>query len=585
MIPPVNIKKTTIKDYLIIVRKRIMIVAVFVVIVTGVVSFREYSTPQTYQAQTKIIFESFQKSDIFEKANQESQLELLKSKILAEKVIKKLKLVRMLTGESYPSEITKAVRDMFSKVRVKVDRASQTADVIVRGTDPVKVAKIANTWVREFIEKDNKTRIVAARSKKEVLEKQVAEALEKLEKAGKELELFLKSNKTITSLDARGKMEETIESLRTHKAQLEKEIITKLQAYREEHPKITVLREKAEGVEEKLKKQIEELRSFQDKTVEYKLLRRDIDQNRASYESLLERLKEAAFWKKPVASNIKIVSEAKVPTKVIRPKPLEEIPKAILLALFLGIISCFILECCDTMLRSQEELKIYTGLPFLGQVPLAKKWTKDVNIELITQLNSSSQTAEGFRKIKNSIVFSAAQEKPIKSMVITSATPKEGKTIVASNMAITFAQAKEETLLIDADMRKGNINQGFGLETKNGLSSVLAGICDLEKVIIPTSIPNLSVVLSGPYAPNPMELINSKTLRDVLSQAAKKFQRVVIDAPPLLAVADALMIGRNCDGIVFVARANQTSLKHIIEAKKVLAKTKVIGTILNGSSK
>ncbi len=585
MIPPKDIKKTTLKNYLNVLGKRIWVIVGFVIIIAGAVAFTELTTPPIYKTQTKIILQTIPTDKVIQETTFKDQVELIKSDKLAQKVIKELKLIPILTGESYPEEFEKAKKDIFSKVDIKANKNENTVAITAQGTDPERITKIANAWVGGFIKEDIAYRITEARRKKDFLEKQVAQALEGVEEAGKELDLFLQDNKIVTDPKAHEEVEKSIEDLREKKNQLEKEVIETLQTYREGHPQVEKLRTQIEQVQEQIKKESAQLRSIQEKILEYKLLRRNVDQKKATYESFLERLKEAALWEKPVTSNVKIVKHAQVPKNAVSPKPLKRIPKAIVLALILGIAVSFTIEYVDTTLRSQKDLKIYTGLPFLGGIPPAKKWIKDVNIELITQVKSSSKVAENFRSIKDAIVLSSIKERPIKSMVVSSAIPKEGKTVVASNLAIAFAQAKEETLIIDADMRNGNLNKGFDLKTKNGVSSVLAGICDVDKAITQSSIPHLSVMLPGPYAPNPIELINSKNFFDLMKEITQKFQRVIIDSPPLLTVADALLLSRACEGMIFVARANHTSLNHIIEVRKMLAKTKVIGTVLNCAKK
>jgi capsular exopolysaccharide synthesis family protein len=166
--------------------------------------------------------------------------------------------------------------------------------------------------------------------------------------------------------------------------------------------------------------------------------------------------------------------------------------------------------------------------------------------------------------------------------VVTSSIPAEGKSFIACNLAIIFAQAKEPTLLIDADMRKGNLQKLFGLKAKNGLSTLLTGMSSLEEAVIPAGIPNLFLLTAGPYTPNPTELLSSEKLPNILRELEKKYKKIIIDSTPILNVSEALILGDKCDGIMFVIRSRHTSLKDIAEAKKIIGnKVKVIGAALN----
>jgi len=212
-----------------------------------------------------------------------------------------------------------------------------------------------------------------------------------------------------------------------------------------------------------------------------------------------------------------------------------------------------------------------------------KELSVKANLDLVTSKQQFSQTAEAFRSIRVSLLFVSPEDKPLKSVVVTSSVPQEGKTFVAANIAIACATAKEPTLLVDADMRKGRLASAFDLENANGLTTILAGMCSWEEAIVRTSVPNLFLVPRGTIAPNPAQLLSSDKLLATLRNFEGKFKRVILDAPPALSVADALILGDKSDGLIFVVRAEATPLNHIIEAKKrIQKKVKIIGAILNG---
>ncbi|MBU2250943.1 MAG: CpsD/CapB family tyrosine-protein kinase, partial [Candidatus Omnitrophica bacterium] len=183
---------------------------------------------------------------------------------------------------------------------------------------------------------------------------------------------------------------------------------------------------------------------------------------------------------------------------------------------------------------------------------------------------------------RTSLLFSFPEDKPLNTIVVSSSIPGEGKSFVSANLAIVFAQLDEPTLIIDADMRKGRLIRSFKTEAKVGLSSLLTGTASLDEAIVPTKVANLSFLGTGPYAPNPTELLSSKKLKDFLDELKKRYKRIIIDSTPILSVSEAILLSDKCDGMIFVIRAASTQLIQVNEAKRILGgKTKIIGTILN----
>lgn len=245
---------------------------------------------------------------------------------------------------------------------------------------------------------------------------------------------------------------------------------------------------------------------------------------------------------------------------------------------------CYFLEYLDSSLKTSEDVEFYTKMPFLGYIPSALREVKDRSaLDLISQHKPFSQVAEAIRHIRVSLLFASPADKPLKSLVVTSSVPEEGKSFVSINIALAFAAAKEETLLIDADMRKGRIAEVFGVQNVNGFTAVLAGMCSWQEILVKTSIPNLAILPRGTIAPNPTELLGSENLRTILLDLGKHYKWLIIDSPPVLSVADTLVIGGKCDGLIFVVQAGRTPLNHVLDAKKIIGeKVKVIGAILNG---
>ncbi|MCM8787709.1 MAG: polysaccharide biosynthesis tyrosine autokinase [Candidatus Omnitrophica bacterium] len=587
MIPPPEVKELNFKDYLDIVLRRIWILSVFLITIPTFVAFKSFSTPKIYQTSAKLLFKTTipkisGKEDAVYKGtpfSKEEQLTLLKSQIVAEKVVKRLKLTKE-PEFLYTKNPARAILGMIS---ISSQERSNIVSLIVTGKDPLLIAKIANIWAEEFIKTDIEQRAITTKYGISWINQQLESTLKSLEEAEQKLNNFLKNNQIINIPDIGEKKESLLESIKTEKAKLEKEIIEASKKYGEMHPKMEALRSQLEALQQKLKEEQQAIFSLQEKSLEYKILRRNVDTYKTLYNDLLNRLKDLEVSKEMITSNVEIVEEAQPPSRPIKPQPQKDILKAIILSFFLGVGFCYFLEYQDTSLRSSEDVEFYTKIPFLGYIPSGKRETRRLeNKDLISYLKPYSQVAESFRNLRVSLLFSFPEDKPLNSIIITSSTAGEGKSFVASNLAIIFALAKEDTLIIDVDMRKGRLSEIFQIKTKEGLSSLLAGMCSFDNAIAQTTIQNLYIIPRGPATPNPAELLSSQKIISVLEEAKKRFKRIVLDAPPLLGLSDTILLADKCDGLVFVIKSASTPLKLILEAKKLLGKKiKIIGAVLN----
>ncbi|MGG5371366.1 CpsD/CapB family tyrosine-protein kinase [Enterococcus sp. AZ196] len=236
---------------------------------------------------------------------------------------------------------------------------------------------------------------------------------------------------------------------------------------------------------------------------------------------------------------------------------------------------------------------------------MAKKRQAITPVDLITAINPFSTAAEQYRKIRTNIEFSSADKK-IKSLVVTSSGPSEGKTTTASNLAVVFANAGSRVVLVDADLRKPNIALSFKVPNVNGLSNYLTegnsatgsflsepemenvfltqGNTQVGSRLIETNIENLYLMPSGPTPPNPSELLSSRRMQQLVDTLSESFDLVIFDMPPVVTVTDAQIMSSYVDGTILVVRERKTNKQAILEAKKLLdmVQAKIIGVVYNG---
>ncbi|MFP7171625.1 CpsD/CapB family tyrosine-protein kinase [Terribacillus halophilus] len=211
-----------------------------------------------------------------------------------------------------------------------------------------------------------------------------------------------------------------------------------------------------------------------------------------------------------------------------------------------------------------------------------KKQFKTNVRSLITKFNPKSPISEQYRTIRTNIEF-ASVDQEMRSLLVTSSGPSEGKSSTTANLGVVFAQQGKRVLLIDGDLRKPTVHYTFKLDNRTGLSTVLVGEKTLEETIKETDVPNLQILTCGPIPPNPSELLGSNAMKQMLQNAQETYDVVIFDTPPVLAVTDAQILANICDGSIIVARSEQTEYEAIQKAKDLLepANAKLLGIVLN----
>jgi capsular exopolysaccharide synthesis family protein len=317
------------------------------------------------------------------------------------------------------------------------------------------------------------------------------------------------------------------------------------------------------------------------KSIEYAALEREALGNRQLYEDLMQRTKQSGVSQEYRGGNVQIVDPAEVPGSPILP----DVPQDLLVAGLKGgmfaLLLVFGFEYFDGRLRSPEEIKTHLGLSFLGMVPLAggKHQTGEA---LLLATDVPAAFSEAIRSVRTAVLFSSP-EGGARSIVVTSTGPSEGKTVISSNLAISLAQAGQRTLLIDADMRRPRIHEALGRSQEPGLSNVLVGETKLVDAARPTSVANLSVLTAGHIPPNPAELVGSRKYLEVIDELKKRFDWIVVDAPPVMPVTDAAVLANSAGGVVFVVGSEMTTRQSAAAAIEQLraANCRFIGAVLN----
>lgn len=391
----------------------------------------------------------------------------------------------------------------------------------------------------------------------------------------------------------------TIGAFKEQKAKLEIEYQQNLRIYKADFPKMQQLRaqiqeldaqirnevsaiaaslkshyesaQRQEGLlREKLGNTRRQVQSSQDSSIDLNLLRREVDTNRQLYDGLLQRLKQAGVSGGAVSNSVSIVDAAEPALFPYKPNLGRNLMIGLAMGLFLGVCLVLLLEFVDDSIKLPDEVERLLNVPLMGIIPFYKQKKDAASVALLAHTDVRSTLAESYRSVRTALQFSTPEGAP-KVLMITSTTRGEGKSTTALALAINFAQLGGRVLLVDADMRNPCVHKQLGVANERGLSNLLSSESGAEGLISKTTVPHLSVLTAGPIPPNPVDLLMGPKLPMFLELTATMgYHYVIVDAPPLLGIADSVVLGNQVQNILFVVQASRTRRSQIRDALRRL---------------
>ncbi len=333
------------------------------------------------------------------------------------------------------------------------------------------------------------------------------------------------------------------------------------------------------------------------KEIEYHRLDRMRDENEKLYSLLLGRMKDEDLARMLNVNNVRVIDRASDPKAPVRPRATVDVLVGLAFGLVLGVAVAWARDVLDSSVKTPDDVEQQLAITFLGLLPeyvreevkgrkgrvrRPKRPRPGTTPELIVHDEPLSGIAEAARTIRTNLMF-ISPDHPCRVMLVSSAAPSEGKTTVACSIAVAFAQGGQRVCLVDCDLRRPRMHRIFDHSGASGLTNVLVGEAPLDEVIKDTPVPNLSVVCAGPLPPNPADMLHSERFKIFLRDLAERFDRVVIDSPPLVAVTDGAIISRLVDGTLFVVRAFNTSRQLSNQGLRALrdVDAPIVGAVLN----
>jgi succinoglycan biosynthesis transport protein ExoP len=344
-----------------------------------------------------------------------------------------------------------------------------------------------------------------------------------------------------------------------------------------------------------------EAMAFNTDAVEYNNLKIEVETKRTLLDTLLRRNAEPQVTSRlrgERLSNVRVVDRALAPSLRYRPSYRQNAVMSLLAGIVIGIALAFLLEYMDRSLRTPEQVERFLKLPALGVIPSTKGGgtisygrkrkvarksdEEDLIIELLPHHKPRSTVAESYRAFRTALLLSRAGG--VKTIAITSTLPGEGKTTTSLNLAVVLAQLGKKVLLVAADLHKARMHEILRMSNRVGLVSVLAeNVPATEAVVQVKNIPGFWVMASGPTSPNPSALLASDAMTSFMKQVSDHFDYVILDTPPVGPVADALIIGNQCDGVVLITKGGVTPRDQVARTRDRLQRSnvRILGVLIN----
>ncbi len=372
---------------------------------------------------------------------------------------------------------------------------------------------------------------------------------------------------------------ETIQKLQQNEDAVKVEIQFALKQYYSQLEALSIKEKAARRVESEWEEQALEIDR---KQKEYDGLQRNLTRLQGLYDLIFNRLQEVDISAGIQMESVRILERAITPGGPLKPRNLQSLFLAALIGLALGVGLIFALEFMDDSIRYPEDIPQSLGTTCLGLVPTAHWKQEGDDSYWVGNVDMSSGFAEAYRNIRSALLLSPTG-KAFKILAITSAVPKEGKTTTSANLATSFAQTGHRVLLVDVDLHRGGLHRFFGLQAGRGLTEILTGNATFDQVVQRTSVEGLDLVGTGAFPDNPAELVLRREMKDFLAEVSKRYDLVILDAPPLLAVSESTVIASQADGTLLVVWSGRTSRKLVqVSIRQLLSRgANLLGCVLN----
>jgi len=457
-------------------------------------------------------------------------------------------------------------------------RQSGVIDATLQETDRNKLTLILNEIGRQYVRQNIERKAAEAQKTLAFLDVQLPQFKKQLDQSEEAYNRYRNQQGTV-SLDEEAKLILTrsvdLQSKLLEAQQKRREFVSRFTA---EHPTVKTLDEQITAWNREiasLNSRVKGLPSVQQDALR---LERDVKVNNELYQQLRNNALQLQLIREGKIGNVRLIDSAAMPEDAVKPKRSLTLTLALFLGLVGGVMVALVRNAFFRGIRNPQEIEAHTGLNVYSTIPLSdaqlsmarKVADKQPGVHILAQTAPQDVAVESLRSLRTALQF-AMLESHNNRVLITGATPGVGKSFVSANFAAVLASAGKRVLLIDADLRKGHLNQYFGTTRGGGLSELIAGSLKPAQAIRREMLPNLDVLTTGTLPPNPAELLLSGAFATLLESFSAEYELIIIDTAPVLVAADTLSVAMNVGTLLLVARAGQTQIGELHESARRLA--------------
>lgn len=556
--------------------------------------YRSTVTLLIEQKQAKVVtIEEMYGLDGSSKEYLQTQFEILKSRELAARVVKELKLDvhpdfspepeqdaageessfrldwRTVLPKGHEKNPEISDEEKFSRI---VDRFTANLAVVpVRNTQLVKIsfesydkalaAKVANAMAYAYINSQMEARVAMTEQAASWLTDRLSSLKTSLDSSEQKLQAYREQNDLVKTGDVEGILAlnaKQLQDLSQRQIQAQFKLSEISKRYGPKHPAYVQAEMELNEADMALTQARKIAMSVARKEFRLQELTREVETNRNLYDTFFTRIKEANQTRQLETANARVVDQAVVSSIPVKPNKKLAVVLAFVLSLMIGVLLAFLLDYLDSTFKGAEDVEARLGVALLGLLPVIKGVKKDGYAQPTFLEDNKQEFAEAMRTIRTGVMLSSI-DTPHQIVVVTSSVPGEGKTTTSLNLALALGQM-EKVLLIDADMRRPSVAKACGIPgSAPGLSNLVVGSVDMAHCIHHLPEGNIDVLTAGLIPPNPLELISSKRFAEVLEQLSGQYDRIVIDSAPTLAVSDGLVLATMANAVIYVVKSDATS--------------------------
>lgn len=470
-------------------------------------------------------------------------------------------------------------------------RQSGVIDVTLQETDRDRLTLILNEIGQQYVRQNVDRKAAEAKKTLEFLDVQLPQFKKQLDQSEEAYNRY-RNQKGTVALDEEARLilgrSVDLQSKLMEAEQRRRELISRFTA---EHPAVKTLDDQIAAWNREISNLNTKVKGLPSVQQDALRLERDVKVNNELYQQLRNNTLQLQLIREGKIGNVRVIDFAAPPSDPVKPKRPLLLASAMVIGLASGIVLALARNALFRGIRNAQEIETHTGLHVYSTVPLSQSQQdlaervadKQPGIHVLAHSIPQDLAIESLRSLRTALQF-AMLEARNNRVVISGATPGVGKSFVSANFAAILAAAGKRVLLVDADLRKGHLNQYFGISRSNGLSELIVGSIDISTGRRSGVLPNLDVIPTGVLPPNPAELVTSAAFSNLLETLSAEYDIVIVDTAPVLAAADTLSIALHAATVLLVARAGQTQIGELNESARRLAHSgkNVTGVLLNG---